>query len=403
MPPLTAFCLRAVRLFPVATLLLLALPLGLRGQAAITSIVTTLSTESGGTYQTGVVTSSQDPSGSATFATTNNDLAISSFTDSNGNYYVYTAGSAANATAAIVRRNTATTGVTGDAFANENGMSVWYASTGSSSTSLAGPYDTNANTVLLGNNLYVGSDNTFVNNNATTSPNQSNIERIDFLFGTTSTSGGQTISAGIAATDALNLAVFDRGNAGSHDSFNIALITGYDTNGNPIYTNAAISGLKADQITASNYGTTNVDSNFNYTLFRYDNNQGNNLNDNWNADSETGSQGAGGVVFSLFSFGITQAEINAGLTIYGYSVMGADDTTNLANLGGSNYTNAADYPTTTSDSSASDGIDLLAVNGIAFQGFAVPEPSTYGAILAGFGLLVFLGVRARAGLRKPAS
>jgi hypothetical protein len=380
--------------------MLAALPLGLKAQVAITSITTTLTTESGGNYETGSITSTQG-GGTATFAATNNDLEVTSFKDSAGDTYTYTAGSSANATASIIRRNTATTGSGTDTQANTNGMSVWYASTGTSSTSLAGAYDTSGSSVLLGNNLYVGSDDTFINNNASTSPDQSNVERIDFLLGTTSTVGSNTVSAGIAASNSLAFAVFDRGVAAAHDSFNIALITGYDTNGNPLYTDASIPALKVEQIAAANYGSANVDTTFNYTLFRYDNGQGNNLTNDWNVDTETGSQGIGGVSLTLADFGITNAEMS-GLTIYGYSIMGADDTTNLANLGGSNYTNSTYYPTNTTDSGQPDGIDLVAVNGIGFtETGLVPEPATYGAALAALGILAFMVTRRRAAAQLP--
>jgi hypothetical protein len=385
---------RVTRLLPAVGTLLVALPLALNAQVAITSISTLLTTESGGDYESGAITSTEG-GGSATFAATNNDLEVTSFKDSAGDTYTYTAGGAANATAAIVRRNAATTGSGTDTQANTDGMSVWYAYTGASSTSLAAAYDTNGNNVLLGNNLYVGSDNTFINNNASTSPNQSDVERIDFLLGTTSTVGSNTVSAGIAASSDLTFAVFDRGAVNAHDSFDIALITGYDVSGNPIYTDASISGLKVDQAVAATYGSTNVDSSFNYDLFRYDNGQGNNLNNDWNADSETGSQGVGGVAFTLADFGITGAELT-GLTIYGYSVMGADDTTSLANLVGNNYSNSTYYPTNTTDSGQPDGLDLVAVNGAGFmETSSTPEPATYGAILAGLGLLMFLALSRR--------
>lgn len=359
---------------------LLAAGAVLRGQQGIDSVTTALTTESGGTYQSGTVSSG---SSSATFASTSNDLEVTSFQDTTGKIYDYNSSSPANATAGVVRRNTAASGSGSDTDANENGFSVWYAS-GSSSTSLKGAYNTSANNVLLGNNLYVGSDNLFVNNNGSSTPNQSNVERIDFEFGSTGTTGGQTTSAGITATSTLSLGVFDRGVVNAHDAFNIALIMGYDANGNPIYTNSGISGLKAISATTAEYGTTNPVASFNYTLFRYDSGQGNNLNDNWNADTETSNQGVGGIVFSLSDFGITNAQIASGLTIYGYSVMGADDTTTLANLGGSNYQNSTYYPTTTTDSSPNDGgIDLVGINGEAFVLSSAPEPAWYGAIFVG--------------------
>ena len=209
--------------------------------------------------------------------------------------------------------------------------------------------------------------------------------------------GSNTVSGGIAASNSLAFAVFDRGVAAAHDSFNIALITGFDTNGNPIYTDASISTLKVEQIAAANYGAANVDSTFNYTLFRYDNGQGSNLNNNWNVDTETGSQGIGGVSLTLADFGITNAEMS-GLTIYGYSIMGADDTTSLANLGGSNYSNSTYYPTNTTDSGQTDGIDLVAVNGVGFtETSLVPEPAAYGAVLSALALGMFLVARRRPG------
>ena len=361
-----------------------------RAQTAITAVTTTTATESH-TTDANILTgslSSGTAAASATFAATSNDLQVSTFTAGTGTQsaqYLYSATSSANATASIVRRNT--TGITGGgALANENGFSTWYANT--STFSLKSGYDTSANDVLLGNNLYRGSDNLFVNNNGqTTTPNQSNIERIDFLFGSLSTLGGNTISAGITANAALALAVFDRGVVNAHDPFHIALITGYDGSGNPNYTSANIPALTALATTSASYGTVNPVSTFSYTLFRDDNNEGNNLA-TWDANTETSSQGIGGVVFTLADFGITGAEINAGLTIYGYSVMGADVTTTLSNLGGTNYTNPTFYPTASTDASGSNvgGIDLVAVNGIGFTKNPAPEPATYGAWLMGGGL-----------------
>jgi len=357
-----------------------------QAQTGITAISTILTTETGSTLETGTVSSGTL---SATFAASNNDLEIHTFTDSANNIYVYTPFSPADATASIVRRNTAASGSGTDLNANSNGFSVWYANAGTSTpSSLLAAYNTSANSVLLGNNLLAGSDNLFVNNNSqATTPNQANVERVDFLFGTLTTSGGQTISSGIAANASIALAVFDRGVVNAHDPFHIALIMGYDSNGNPIYTNSAISGLKVAQATSASYGIVNPINTFSYTLFRDDNNEGNNLS-TYDANSETNSQGVGGVVFSLSDFGITTAEINAGLTIYGYSVMAVDDTTTLANLGGSNYQNSADYPTSTTDVAGNDqgGIDLVAVNGIGFAKNPVPEPATYGVWFIGGGL-----------------
>ena len=88
--------------------------------------------------------------------------------------------------------------------------SDWYAYTGSStSPTYEGVYQTNnANTMppYLGNNLYQGADNVFVNNDGSLA-DEDDIERLDFI----------EKQSGYAATTGQAFAVFDRGIDTLHD------------------------------------------------------------------------------------------------------------------------------------------------------------------------------------------
>jgi hypothetical protein len=330
------------RRFQVAAILGgLALATALHGQIAVTQI-TTNTTD----------LSNQAVNG-ATFERTT--VAITSFKDAAGN--VYDANTVAGA--AYVRRNT-TAG-------NSNNSSMWYADTNTNGQFDAS-YATDYASLLLGNNLLRGSDNTFANG---TDPTTGNIERLDFVLS----------ASGVAATAATAFAVFDRGAANAHDGVKIAVITGWDSVNNvpTAYGGSLVS------ITTANYGTTNPVADFGYNLFRYTN--GNNLGSPfWTSNTETGTQGIGGAIVSMSDLGIT-----AGTTIYGYSLMAYDVTNggNMANL--VNWNNTTYYSTTTDGTTGGGGIDLSAVNGVLYNK-RVPEPSTYGALFVGAGL-AFFGLR----------
>lgn len=289
-----------------------------------------------------------------------------------------------------------------------NELSVWYASTGTgTSLTYLAPDSTDANSVLLGNNLYRGTDNLLTNDNGNTQSSD-DVERLDFILNT----------SGEHATTDQAFAVFDRGNPTNHDTFKIAVITGIDSNGNP-----TSYGGNLITVTANNYDTAaNPIANQSYTVERYD--TGDNLSaqdNNIETQTSTGapltiattdesSQGIGGVVLSLANLGIS-----AGTTIYGYSIMAADVyTTGTASVAINssisadlvNYMNTTYYPNNTSDNATTGdgsygGIDLAAVNGVEFSTFApTPEPSVYGAVLAALALGVFALRRRR---RRPAS
>jgi hypothetical protein len=289
---------------------------------------------------------------SATFERTT--TAITQFKDIAGN--IYDANTVAGA--AYVRRNT-TAG-------NSNNSSMWYADANANSQFDA--YATDYASLLLGNNLLRGSDNTFANGTDATT---GNIERLDFVFS----------ASGLTTTTATAFSVFDRGAIGLHDGVKIAVITGWDSVNN---VPTAYGGTLVS-ITSANYGSANLTSDFDYSLFRYSN--GDNLGSPyWNSNTETGAQGLGGAIVSMSDLGIA-----AGTTIYGYSLMAYDVTTggNMTNL--VNWNNTTYYATNTDGTSGGGGIDLSAVNGVLYNK-RVPEPSTYGAIFLGL-TGTFLGWR----------
>lgn len=290
---------------------------------------------------------------------------VTTFYDSAGN--VYDANTVAGS--AFVRRNTGA--------GNSNASSVWY-DQGGTSTQFSAPYATTYSSLLLGNNILRGSDNTFSNG---TGAADGNIERLDFLFS----------SSGITASTSTAFAIFDRGAVGQHDYVKIAVITGWDSVNN---VPTAYAGNLVN-VTTANYGSNNPIGDFTYNLFRYGN--GDNLGSPyWSNNTETGTQGIGGVVVSMSDLGIA-----AGTRIYGYSLMGYDvgNGGSMANL--VDWTNATYYPTNTLGDTGTGGIDLSAVNGVLYNR-RVPEPATYGAGLVGL-TLVWAAWRRRRALTAKAA
>jgi hypothetical protein len=254
---------------------------------------------------------------------------------------------------------------------------MWYAD--GTGTNMKAPYATDYASLLLGNNLLRGSDNTFANGIDATS---GNIERLDFVFS----------AAGLTSSTSTAFAVFDRGAVGQHDSVKIAVITGWDSVNNvpTSYGGTLVS------ITAANYGAANVAADFTYNLFRYTN--GDNLGSPyWNSNTETGTQGLGGAIISLSDLGIA-----AGTTIYGYSLMAYDVTTGGSMTNLVNWNNATYYATNTDGTTGGGGIDLSAVNGVLYNR-AVPEPATYGAVFLGLSVAGLGWRRWRRGVSAPAA
>jgi hypothetical protein len=333
------------RQFPLLLVSLLALALGSAAAHAqsipITSIVTTLN-DSDGALTTTINGKAGANPGSMTFQ--NATRSITSFSTATTTFNV-----ASLADAAYIRRNSVSVAQS----------SIWYANATSPTTERQGAYVTNyqggSGSILLANDLTRGSDNTFVN--GASGAASGNIERLDFVF-----TGGLTVSPGLAFT------VMDRGVAGAHDAFKIAVITGWD----PIGEVPTSYGTLVSQ--AANWGSTNSVADFGYTLLRYSaGDNGGNANNltTYNAGNETGTQGIAGMLFTGAALGLTNGD-----KIYGYSLFAGDVTGSGSQLIG--FTNSTYFPTNTAD--INGGIDLASVNGLALQDIAfsaVPEPGTY--------------------------
>ena len=262
--------------------------------------------------------------------------------------------------------NYAILGVANNVFVRRNGVSpnqssVWYAD--GTAPNLAGVHQNNYAQMLLSNNLNAGSDNTF--SNAGTGPTTGNIERLDFTW-----------NSSVTVSNALAFGIFDRGVAALHDSFAIAAITAVDVLGNPT---AFGSLLKV----ASGWGGgSNPGADMSYRLFRYNNGDAISAS---TESAETNRQGIGGVIVRAFDLGLVP-----GQQIYGYSLMSVDVTaTNSTQL--LDWTNGTFFPTNSDGTTGGGGIDLAAVNGLAF--IAVPEPATWGFLLVGLGFAGFCAAR----------
>jgi hypothetical protein len=300
--------------------------------------------------------------------------AVNTFSTSTESYYVSTPAGAS----VFIRRNVDSNGngrPNQSNRDNNNFTSTWQVQ-GSSSSEVMGNYRTTLGDLLLGNNILMGGDNLFANGNDTSIRSVGNIERVDFYW-----------SSGVTATNTDGLVVFERGAAGAHDSFNIAVFTSWDSVNNRPTT----FGGSVLTVSPSAYGSTNLDwdpitagvqSNIaDYRILRFQN--GDDLT-NLQDDANYNNQGIAGTFISFASLGIA-----SGTTIYGYSIMGADVTTNISNL--ADWNNVTYYPVTTPDTSG--GIDLVSFNGRVAR--PVPEPATYGAILMGLALVSVFALRTR--------
>jgi hypothetical protein len=278
--------------------------------------------------------------------------ALTTFTTAGGVYHVEN-----TATADFVRRNAT----------NANNSSVWY--NGTTTATLDGQYKATLNQVLLNNNQFMGTDNTFDNGATNTT---GNIERVDFVW-----------NAGIKIGASDGFAVFERGVAGAHDAFRIALITGWNTVTNQPTT------YSMELAQAANWGATNLTTlSSPFQIVRYG--TGDTLTDDTAITAGSGTQGLAGLLFQFSAFGLA-----ANTTIYGYSVFSNDGT--LVSTAGAtlaDWTNTTYYPT-----NSAPGIDLSGINGQMFS--KTPEPSAYGAIF--FGLTAAILGRQRYRGRKAAA
>lgn len=244
---------------------------------------------------------------------------------------------------------------------NANQSSVWYVGY-PSGTNLAGTHQDLYGPMLRSNDLLSGSDNTFGNvaSAANISHTVGNIERIDFTW-----------NSPITVTNSFAFAVFERGDAGVHDSFAIAAVLAVDASGNPTQFGNILR-------VGGNWGATNAVANQDYRLFRYGN--GDTINAS-TLNSETSAQGVGGLLITAADLGLT-----AGAHIYGYALM-ARDVTATTSTQLLDWTNATYYPTNTDATTGGGGIDLASLNGVAFA--VVPEPAALAPILAFAGVFSY--------------
>ena len=206
------------------------------------------------------------------------------------------------------------------------------------------PYIDVMEDLLNGGNLNQGTDNVFTNA-GNGDGNNNNIERVDIIF-----SGGLNT----AAPSQAGFAIFDRGVNYAHDAFRIAAITGLDASGAPNSFGAVKICTPGNG--SNNNGswghpsTANGNKTFACYVLRKD------ATDTYLKVSSNVNQEIGGVFFSFADLGI-----NAGQTLYGYALLGPDGTASPSSTQLLDLSNAAVYPTNTTEA-AGGGLDLVAVN-----------------------------------------
>lgn len=174
---------------------------------------------------------------------------------------------------------------------------------------------------LVGVGINRGADNVF--NNITT-PNNNNIERLDYIF-----------EDGLVVPNDPNIAGFPIFERGGNDSFKFAVISELDINADPSAYSTVISYASADWTdTAFDVKSSVLSRN------------GGNFTETANLTSQNIE-----VIFVSFA----DMGLSAGDVIYGYSLGGSDATTNCVNF--LSFNNTSFFPQTTN--STAGGLDLL--------------------------------------------
>ncbi|HEY4151614.1 MAG TPA: hypothetical protein VGM41_21895, partial [Chitinophagaceae bacterium] len=224
---------------------------------------------------------------------------------------------------------------------------VWMESDGNTPSAtvpvgLRPAYDDSLEDIFTKRLFNMGVDNAFENGTGT---NNNNIERIDIIF----PSGLKAMNP-----DSAGFTVFDRGAAGTNDSFMIAGIKALDANGDPSDYYPAV------KVGPLNYGAATGTA-LNFHALRKDPSE-----PDLRLFLAAGNQAREGVYFSFRSLGFPYSSGTSGLRIYGYSVMSTD--VNLAAPGTPKnivfYSNNTIFPTTTELGSVG-GLDMVAVTGVA--------------------------------------
>lgn len=183
-----------------------------------------------------------------------------------------------------------------------------------------------------------GADNMFANSDVT---NTNNIERIDYIF-----------ENGIVVPDDPNEIGFPILERGGNDSFKLAPITALNASLEPSAYKAVYSYTTTDWQDTTYDLVTSVLSGFTEAP----------TNANLLETATTGAQNIEVIFVSLADLGFSPGEI-----IYGYSIAGADVTTDPVAFVDIN--NAANFPTDTAGGSGTGGLDLLSGGALSRKAF----------------------------------
>lgn len=205
------------------------------------------------------------------------------------------------------------------------------------------PYNDDMASFLNNNILNHGTDNLFTNaGNADN--NNNNIERVDVVF-TTGISSAYPADAGFV--------LCERGAVNAHDGFRIAAILSKNGSNDPASFGAVKICTAGNGSNNGSWGHPTI-ANGNKQLAAYVLRK--DSADTYLRVSSNVNQEIGGVFFSLADLGVT-----ANQTVYGYCLIGPDGTANPTSAQLLTTSNAAIYPTGTTEAQGG-GLDLISIN-----------------------------------------
>lgn len=213
---------------------------------------------------------------------------------------------------------------------------------GSASKNFNGVFFPTMDEALVGTGINRGSDNVFVNSGGT---NINNVQRLDYIF-----------EDGIVVPSDPSTGGFPVFERGGNDAFNLAIISNLDANANPSEYNTVISYAASDWENTGQSTKASVLSGFP--------NDGGNLTETVNLSSQSIS-----VIFVSFE----DMGLSAGDIIYGYSLAGADSTTDCSEF--LDFENSTFFPQNTTE--ADGGIDLLSGGSFSKVSFIHTETGWY--------------------------
>lgn len=246
----------------------------------------------------------------------------------------------------------------------QTGNLNWFrgnASPSNSNITLDAPTLAQFEDAFTSNNILVGIDNLF-SNVGDTNGNNSNVERLDYIF-----------TGGFKASKDAIFAIFDRGTVTAHDPFKIAAITSLDPSNNP-----ASYGV-VSTFALGKWGEKALVPTSKYVIMRDEVGDGEGY-----LPSDVVTQTIGGVAVP------TSELVAAGTTIFGYSLFAAD--TKGAGNQLIDWTNTAYFPSNTNGTNLKalgGGLDPLGASSILFvlpPGSSIPEPTGGLLMLAATGM-----------------